>query len=1583
MSFANPPASDDSEIIEEIPAQLTVVERQLCEQIDLLKSQLASLQSLAAQSTNQSAPAIPSLRSPKCALPLTFSNGKDPTCANFVSQVKSYLVVRRNDFPDDLLKIHWFSTFLAGEAATWFEAVNRGSSPAQNLPWSEFLNNFLTRFGDRYEESHAEEKLRTIIQGGLALDGYIAKFYEIVAKVNPDFSVDDMTLNFRRGLNSRYLAQDAHFSREKGQPLEKVIEVYREIDRRLEENRHLQSLNVRSLSKPPFTAPPKSGNPLAPVDHSQPMDLDASSRAAKYAEEPVDKEGRKEFRMKNGLCLYCGSNQHLLEGCSKVQKKEQKKFSTGIDLKALAMEMQKIMSNGENKAPSPCLPSSESIPIPEITLDLLATPNSSPGKMLLDVTLNGGKPSTVAALLDSGADVSFISFGLAKKLNIPLVKLPEPIPLRLADGELTESIVFTTEPLSIMIADHQESLSFMVTSFGESDDFEIILGHNWFYHNKARVNFRKYEVTVGEWTLKGRPLGRHVRFRTEVDCILPQIALEEQVLDLSFLKLPIDDVVPSLDSELPELCMCQWDEGCKLRRNCYEADCSCIWDKNCQEKGFCASAASNTVELNSFEIEPFEEDFEDPFSSPFSQNEIPVGDKISSNPSGENAAIPEWVLEEYKDVFAGKDELVLPLHSKFDCSIPLKQGTKPKRSKFYPLTIDEKISMNEWITVNLNRGFIQRSKSEWASPCFFIKQNGKKRLCMDYRSLNSATLKSKAAIPLMSEVFVTLSAAKVFTCIDLRTAYHQVRVAEEDVHKTAFITPMGQFESLVMLFGLTNAPADFQAIMNEIFFDLDYVLAYLDDITIFSDNIDEHEARTRIVFDRLRKHGFFCNLEKCQFNLSKISYLGYIVSSKGLSMDPTKVSSVTDWPTPMKKRDVQSFLGFANFYRRFIFNFSKVTVPLTQLLKKGVDFVWSIECENAFQNLKTAFFNGNMLLHPSDSKPFVMETDASDFALGAVLYQKNDDGVLQPVGFYSRQLLPAERNYPVYERELLAIVASLKHWRHLLMGSRHQIQIHSDHKNLLYFQTATSMSPRLARWSMYLSCFDFAIHYLKGSENERADILSRRPDYEIAAALNPTPPKALLPPDAFVIDERPLEKVDIMTGGIPILEPQDLPPTNSDVLLEDFDLNEDWPLAILHFLLTGEWINMPEQFLRKCLSEKDNFAQKDGTLYRVLPDKVTTVQYCRAKDRQSKVKQLHEGIGHFKFDSLKDIISLRFWWPNWQTTVRQVIQNCPQCQMDQSANLKVKLPLNPLPPAPLPFMRWGIDFVQDLPLTASGNRHIITAIDYATRWVVTKAVPNRTSAEMVKFLYDDILVPYGCPQELISDRASAIVAGALPGYLAIQGIRHKATTPYHPQTNGMVERMHSSLTHAITTLSNSKAESWDEYLAQTTFALRVRKHAVTGFSPFQLLYGIEPTIPGDTLRPLTDLESTELDEELDHPRRDIDNLQRARGLAYTRSEKQAEIMRQRHQFVEQSDAYKFKINDWVKLKNHQSNKFEYEWKGPYWICDVGFPGTYYLQDFSGRTLTNTYNEKELAHWRRSPEGDAFYYDGTQRYDQQA
>jgi hypothetical protein len=303
------------------------------------------------------------------------------------------------------------------------------------------------------------------------------------------------------------------------------------------------------------------------------------------------------------------------------------------------------------------------------------------------------------------------------------------------------------------------------------------------------------------------------------------------------------------------------------------------------------------------------------------------------------------------------------------------------------------------------------------------------------------------------------------------------------------------------------------------------------------------------------------------------------------------------------------------------------------------------------------------------------------------------------------------------------------------------------------------------------------------------------------------------------------------------------------------------------------------------------------------------------------MKRFHVGLGHLKFDSIENLFKSRYWWPTWKYELKNFIAHCSECQLNASHSEGINTPVRPISPSGLPFERWGIDFIQDLPETSSGNRHIITAIDYATRWVVAKAVPERTTSEMTKFLYENILMNYGCPYEIFSDRASALLSESLSNYMELQTIRHKATTPYHPRTNGMVERMHAMVGHSITTLSNSQPQRWDEFLNQTIFAIRVRTHTTTRYSPFYLLYGIEPRIPGDTRESMTEWTQETMN---DFETRNLETLQRARGIAYVRSLEQAKKIQQRHQHVENSSDYYIKINDWVKMKNHTSNKFEFE-----------------------------------------------------------
>ncbi|KAH6583466.1 hypothetical protein BASA61_007985 [Batrachochytrium salamandrivorans] len=345
---------------------------------------------------------------------------------------------------------------------------------------------------------------------------------------------------------------------------------------------------------------------------------------------------------------------------------------------------------------------------------------------------------------------------------------------------------------------------------------------------------------------------------------------------------------------------------------------------------------------------------------------------------------------------------------------------------------------------------------------------------------------------------------------------------------------------------------------------------------------------------------------------------------------------------------------------------------------------------------------------------------------------------------------------------------------------------------------------------------------------------------------------------------------------------------------------------------------------------------------------------------------------HLKFDSIHELVERRYWWPTLRQDLKYHIQQCTECQLDQStSNSRVRTKIHPIPSVALPFERWGLDFVQDLKETKSGNRHIITAIDYATRWVVAKAVPNRDAVTVASFLYE-LMMNYGSPFEIFTDRGSAFLSEGVQEFEKLQKIRHHATTPYHPQTNGMVERMHAMLGHAITTLTQGRPEQWDEYLNQTVFALRVRKHAVTKKSPFYLLYGVEPRLPGD-MEPIPETQdSTELTV------REFDELGQHRAAAYHRSKAQAEVMRRRNGGNLDSEDYCFKVGEMVKLKHHSKVKFEFDWKGPYVIADTGYPGTYWLMEPSGRRLDSTTNETDLAPWLHNSEADTSFFDGTNR-----
>ncbi|KAI3372638.1 hypothetical protein L3Q82_023114 [Scortum barcoo] len=417
-----------------------------------------------------------------------------------------------------------------------------------------------------------------------------------------------------------------------------------------------------------------------------------------------------------------------------------------------------------------------------------------------------------------------------------------------------------------------------------------------------------------------------------------------------------------------------------------------------------------------------------------------------------------------QEVFNKDKALSLPPHRPYDCAIELLPDAPLPSSRLYNLTRPEQEAMEGYINDSMAAGIIRPSTSPVGAGFFFVKKKDSSlRPCIDFRGLNNITVKNKYPLPLIDSAFTPLQGATIFTKLDLRNAYHLVRIREGDEWKTAFNTPLGHFEYLVMPFGLTNAPAV---------------------------NLPDHQLHVRQVLQRLLENRLFVKKEKCEFHASQVDFLGFIIKEGCVQADPAKVRAVAEWPIPTNRKLLQRFLGFANFYRRFIRNYSQEAAPLTALTSPSRPFVWSEEAEKAFNRLRTLFTTAPVLVQPDPAQQFVVEVDASDIGVGAVLSQRRgSDGRLHPCAFFSRRLSPAEANYDVGNRELLAVKMALEEWRHWLEGSTQPFVVWTDHKNLAYIQAAKRLNSRQARWALFFSRFDFVLTYRPGSLQHQA----RRP----------------------------------------------------------------------------------------------------------------------------------------------------------------------------------------------------------------------------------------------------------------------------------------------------------------------------------------------------------------------------------------------------------------------------------------------------------------------------------------------------------
>ena len=751
---------------------------------------------------------------------------------------------------------------------------------------------------------------------------------------------------------------------------------------------------------------------------------------------------------------------------------------------------------------------------------------------------------------------------------------------------------------------------------------------------------------------------------------------------------------------------------------------------------------------------------------------------------------------EYSDVFSEMEAENLPPHRSYDCKIELEPGANLPCSRIYALTEKENEHLKDYLQKYLANGFIRPSQSPVSSPLFFVpKREGDLRTCIDYRAINRITVKNRYPLPLISVLLDQVKGAQIYTKLDLRGAYHLIRVREGDEWKTAFKTRFGLYEYQVMPYGLCNAPAAFQHFINDVLCEFidKCVIVYIDDILIYSNNQEEHPKQVRKVLQRLRENNLYVKLEKCAFNVESVSFLGFVLSPAGVTMDAQKVQAVTDWKSPSTVKEVQSFIGFANFYRRFISDFSKKIIPLTRLLKKGVPFEWSKEAEEAFVFLKRNFTTAPILLHADTSEPFFVETDASDLAIGGVLSQRHKrTGQLHPVAFRSRKLTTAEANYTITEKELLAIKDAFKEWRHYLMGAKHPVTVYTDHRNLTFLKSAKTLTPRQLRWSLYFADYDFVITYRPGTKNGKADALSRI-DTELQ--------KNVVKPQGII----PEEKIISATIG-ESLEEQ----IHREMSLEDMQnwANEDPTRKICGNLpFQGEALFLPNSTLQK----KALYECHDGPL-----------------------------AGHKGISKTEDLIKRRFWWPQMSKDIQEYVKTCEICARGKSERSSPKGLLQPMPTPPHPWHTLTLDLIVDLP-NHQGFNTILVCVDAFTKmahFIPLKGIPS--AKQLAQHFCEHIVKIHGIPRNIVSDRGTQFFSHFWKAFTKELQINSKYSTSYHPETDGQTERTNQELEQYLRLFLLDQEESWPDLLWAAEFAHNNARNVSTGYSPFYLNYGRHP-----------------------------------------------------------------------------------------------------------------------------------------------